>query len=104
MEISYSDSKGKECKVKDSEDFEHKAAKAESEVGASQAPLRKESQSSSHPDELIMGDKVEPIRTISSFNSSEEMLIGLVSLIKHTSINEELLDTVWILAMQENLN
>lgn len=40
-----------------------------------------------------MGDKSEPIRIKSSFKPSKEMLLGLVSLIEPTSINEALLKT-----------
>ena len=51
-----------------------------------------------------MGDKSKPIRTRSSFKPSEEILLGLVSLIEPTSVYEALLDTNWILAMQEELD
>ena len=51
-----------------------------------------------------MGDKSEPVRTRSSFKPSEETLLGLVSLIEPTSVDETLLDTKWILAIQEELN
>ena len=58
----------------------------------------------SHPEELILGDKEAPVRTRSAFKPSEEMLLGLVSLIEPTSIEEALLDKDWILAMEEELN
>ena len=53
---------------------------------------------------MILGDKDAPDRTRSSFKPSEETLLGLVSLIEPTSINEALQDNDWILAMQEELN
>ena len=57
-----------------------------------------------HPEETILGRKEDPIRTRASFRNSEESLMGLVSLIEPSSIDEALLDNDWILAMQEELN
>ena len=59
---------------------------------------------SSSPEETILGRKEDPIRTRASFRNSEETLMGLVSLIEPSSIDEALLDNDWILAMQEELN
>ena len=68
-------------------------------------PQQKKSRiTTSHPEELILGDKEAPVRTKSAFKPSEEMLLGLVSLIEPTSIEEALLDKDWILAMEEELN
>ena len=57
-----------------------------------------------HPEETILGRKEDPIRTRASFRNSEESLMGLVSLIEPSSVDEALLDNDWILAMQEELN
>lgn len=51
-----------------------------------------------------MGDKTEPVRTRSSFKPSEEKLIGLVPLKEPTSLDEALLNTEWVIEMQEKLN
>lgn len=51
-----------------------------------------------------MGDKYEPNITRSSFEPSEEMLMGLVYLIEPTFVDEALLDTEWTLEMKEELN
>ena len=53
---------------------------------------------------MILGKKDDPIRTRSMFRNIEESLMGLVSLIKLTSIDEALQDNDWILVMQEELN
>ena len=57
-----------------------------------------------HPEDKILGKKEDPIRTRSTFRNSEEYLMGLVSLIEPTSIDNTLLDNDWILSMQEKLN
>lgn len=82
MEITYSGSEGKTSKAKDVEEKYSKYPKLES-VEA-QTPLRKHKQRSSHSEELILGDKSEPVRTRSSFKSYEETLLGLVFLTKPT--------------------
>lgn len=51
-----------------------------------------------------MVDKPEPVITRSSFKPFEETLIGFMSLIEPTFVDEALLDTEWILEMQEELN
>jgi len=58
---------------------------------------------SSHPKDQIIGNKESPRRTISYFRP-EESMIGLLSLIKPTTVDEALSDDGWILAMQEELN
>ena len=57
-----------------------------------------------HPEDKILGKKDDPIRTRSTFRNSEESLMGLVSLIAQTIIDEALLENDWILEMQEELN
>ena len=58
---------------------------------------------SSHPEELIIGNKDSPRRTRSHFRQKESM-IGLISMIEPTTVDEALSDDGWILAMQEELN
>ena len=58
---------------------------------------------SSHPEELIIGNKDSPRRTRSHFRQ-EESMIGLISMIEPTTVDEALSDDGWILAMQEELN
>src|ERR1051325_7808290 len=53
---------------------------------------------------MILGKKDDPIRTRSTFRNSKESLMGLVSLIETTSIDEALQDNDWVMAMQEELN
>ncbi|KAK2428435.1 putative mitochondrial protein [Trifolium repens] len=58
---------------------------------------------SSHPEELILGNKNSPRKTRSNF-TNEESLFGLVSLIEPKTTNEALSDDAWIVAMEEELN
>ncbi|KAK2410370.1 putative mitochondrial protein [Trifolium repens] len=58
---------------------------------------------SSHPEELILGNKNSPRKTRSNFRD-EESLFGLVSLIEPKTTNEALSDDAWIVAMEEELN
>jgi len=58
---------------------------------------------SSHPEDQIIGNKESPRRTRSYFRQ-EESMIGLLSVIEPTTVNEALSDDGWILAMQEELN
>jgi len=58
---------------------------------------------SSHPEDQIIGNKESPRRTRSYFRR-EESMIGLLSVIEHTTIDEALSNDGWILAMQEELN
>jgi len=57
---------------------------------------------SSHPEELIIGNKDSPLRTRSVFRT--ESMFGLISLVKHASIDEALVDDGLIVAIQEELN
>ena len=102
LEITYSGDEGNEAgleeqEVKDSEN-------AQIEVVKVHIRLRKHRQRSSHFEELILCDKTELVRTKSSFKPSEVALLGLVSLIEPTFIDEALLEKDWILAIQEELN
>ena len=58
---------------------------------------------SSHPEELILGNKDSPRKTRSSFRN-EDSLLGLISVIEPSKIDKALLDDAWIVAMQEELN
>ncbi|MCI04331.1 putative reverse transcriptase (RNA-dependent DNA polymerase), partial [Trifolium medium] len=58
---------------------------------------------SSHPEELIMGNKDSPRKTRSSFRT-EDSLFGLIYMIEPTTVDEALSYDVWIVAMQEELN
>lgn len=51
-----------------------------------------------------MGDKTEPIRNRLSLKQDEETFMGLVFVIEPTSIDEAIIDSEWILFMQEELN
>jgi len=57
----------------------------------------------SHPEDEIIGNKESPRRTRSYFKQ-EESMIGLLSVIEPTIVDEALSDDGWILAMQEELN
>ncbi|XP_050909134.1 uncharacterized protein LOC127122904 [Lathyrus oleraceus] len=54
-------------------------------------------------EELILGNKNEPVRIRSTFKVSEETLLGLVSLIEPTSCEEALQNKKWILEMKKEL-
>src|SRR4030066_111983 len=56
-----------------------------------------------HPEELIIGNKDSPIKTRAAVRQEQSML-GLISMIEPTSIDEALSDDGWIVAMQEELN
>jgi len=58
---------------------------------------------SSHLEDQIIGNKESPRRTRSYF-IPEESMIGLLSVIEPTTVDEALSDDGWILAMQEELN
>jgi len=58
---------------------------------------------SSHLEDQIIGNKESPRRTRSYFRQ-EESMIGLLSMIEPTTVDETLSDDGWILAMQEELN
>ncbi|XP_057432479.1 uncharacterized protein LOC130725251 [Lotus japonicus] len=93
---------------KDSEDTNSEVNASEEAATTSEPSREKKSRViASHPEELIMGDKDEPVRTRSAFKPSEESLLslkGLVSLIEPTSIDQALQDEGWVLAMKEELN
>jgi hypothetical protein len=98
-EVRTSENKSSEIQPNSKEDSTNVTA-------TSEEPIQKRQSRSSlaHPEDNILGKKDDPIRTRSTFRSSEESLMGLVSLIEPTSIDEALLDNDWILAMQEELN
>jgi len=58
---------------------------------------------SSHPEDQIIGNIDSPRRTRSYFRQ-EESMIGLLSVIEPTTVDEALSNDGWILAMQEELN
>ncbi|XP_058758557.1 uncharacterized protein LOC131631802 [Vicia villosa] len=66
--------------------------------------LKRKRQRQTVSEVLTPGNKVEPVRTRSTFKQSEETLLGLVSLIEPTSFEEALQDNEWILEMQEELH
>src|ERR1044072_3714968 len=57
-----------------------------------------------HSEDLILGSKDAPVRTRSTFRTSEDNLLSLVALTEPTSVDEALLDKDWVLAMKEELN
>ena len=69
---------------------------------ASEESIQKKQSKSSlaHTEKMILGKKVDPIRTRYTFRNTEESLMGLVYVIEPTSIDKSLLDIDWILAMQ----
>ncbi|KAK2416401.1 putative mitochondrial protein [Trifolium repens] len=80
---------------------EHQTNEDNSE--ATEIPRNTFKYKSSHPEELILGNKNSPTKTRSNFRD-EESLFGLVSLIKPKTTNEALSDDAWIVAMEEELN
>jgi len=58
---------------------------------------------SSHPKDEIIGNKESPRRTISYFRQ-EKFMIGLLSVIEPTTVDKELSDDGWILAIQDELD
>ena len=58
---------------------------------------------SSHPEDQIIGNKESLRRTRLHFRP-EESVLGLLSVIEPTTIDEALADDGWILAMQDELN
>jgi len=57
---------------------------------------------SSYSEDQIIGNKESPRRTRSYFRK-EDFMIGLLSVIELTTVDEALSDDGWILAMQEEL-
>ncbi|KAK2396143.1 putative mitochondrial protein [Trifolium repens] len=58
---------------------------------------------SSHPKDLIVGNKESPRKTRSGFQQNDSLL-GLISMIEPKTVDEALSDDGWIIAMQEWLN
>ena len=58
---------------------------------------------SSHPDDLIIGNKESP-RRIRSYFRQEHSMLGLLSTIEPSVVDETLSGDGWIVAMQEELN
>jgi len=58
---------------------------------------------SSHPEDLIIGNKDSLGKTRSDFRQEHSML-GLLSMIEKTFVDEVLSYDGWIVAMQEELN
>jgi hypothetical protein len=84
---------------------QNEVASDEAQDGSHQANQSKNTfkYKSSHPEDLIIGNKESPRRTRSYFRQ-EESMIGLLSVIESTTVDEALSDDGWILAMQEELN
>jgi len=80
-------------------------ASNEAQDGSQQANQSKNTfkYKSSHPEDQIIGNKESPRRTRSYFRQ-EESMIGMLSVIEPTTVDEALSDDGWILAMQEELN
>lgn len=83
------------------EDANSEKAQDSSEV--STQPKKSFKYNDSHPEDLIIVNKNDPLRTRSTFKDDICML-GFISLIDPTSVDEALSDGVWIVAMQEELN
>ena len=58
---------------------------------------------SSHPEDQIIGNNESPRRYRSHFRP-EECVLGLLSVIEPTTVDEALADDGWIVAMQDELN
>jgi len=80
-------------------------ASDEAQDGSQQANQSKNTckYKSSHPEDLIIGNKESPRRTRSYFRQEESMM-GLLLVIEPANVNEALSHDGWILAMQEELN
>ncbi|WJX78348.1 hypothetical protein P8452_61580 [Trifolium repens] len=65
-----------------------------------EAPKRKFKYKSSHPEDLILGNKESPRKTKSDYQQYDSLL-GLISMIKPKSVDEALSDDGWIVAMQD---
>ncbi|KAK2382366.1 putative mitochondrial protein [Trifolium repens] len=68
-----------------------------------EAPKRKFKYKSSHPEDLILGNKESPTKTRSAYQQSDSLL-GLISMIEPKNVDEALTDDGWIVAMQDELN
>ena len=82
-----------EPKERIQEDKESKAPSYDVIDNPSDQPQpRKNIITSSHPEDLILGSRDALVRIISTLRPSDEVLMGLVYLIKPTFIKEPLLD------------
>jgi len=92
-------------KVEPTLDTQNEKAYDEAQDGSHQAtqPKNTNKYKSSHPEELIIGNKESPRRTRSYFRQEQSML-GLLSVIESAIVDEELSDDGWIVAMQDELN
>ncbi|KAK2369536.1 putative mitochondrial protein [Trifolium repens] len=68
-----------------------------------EAPKRKFKYRSSHPEDLILGNKESPRKTRSDYQQHDSLL-GLISMIEPKNGYEALSDDGWIVAMQDELN
>ncbi|WJX45885.1 hypothetical protein P8452_32733 [Trifolium repens] len=68
-----------------------------------EAPKRKFKYRSSHPEDLILGNKESPRKTRSDYQQHDS-LVGLISMIEPKTVDEALSDDGWIVAMQDELN
>ncbi|KAK2381799.1 putative mitochondrial protein [Trifolium repens] len=87
--------------VEASEDTSEDETQEDSETN--EAPKRTFKYKSSHPEDLILGNKNSPRKTRSAFQQNDS-LIGLISMIEPKTVDEALTDDGWIIAMQEELN
>ncbi|KAK2456670.1 cysteine-rich RECEPTOR kinase [Trifolium repens] len=69
----------------------------------SEVPKRTFKYKSSHPEDLILGNKESLRKTRSAFHQSDSLL-GLISMIEPKNVDEALTDDGWIVAMQDELN
>ena len=82
-----------EPKKKIQEDKESEAPHSDNVDNTSnQTQPKKKKITSFHPEDLILGSKEASVRTRSTLKPYDEVLLGLVSLIEPTSIEEALLD------------
>ena len=86
-------------------EFQDEEASDEAQDGSQQINQSKNTfkYKSSRPEELMIGNKEIPRRT-RSYLRQEESLMGLLSVIEPTTVDEAFSDDGWILAMQEELN
>ncbi|WJX18836.1 hypothetical protein P8452_08595 [Trifolium repens] len=70
---------------------------------SNEAPKRKFKYRSSHPEDLILGNKESPRKTRSDYQQ-QDSLLGLISMIEPKNVDEALSDDGWIVAMQDELN
>ena len=91
---------GSEEKAKEFEEAEKGTSEAPEVTLNQKRPRTRQNVS----EELILGNKNEPVKIRSTSKGSEETLLGLVSLIEPTSNEESLQDKEWILEMKEELD